>query len=162
MAKRITAMLLVILLLAGIMPRVSATEEGSDGDEVIALSSDGENVKLTADRTRQIQWIGHSKDRLTFSYLDATGTRREGWMTAITCYKVGGVYAYCIEPCVESGSTYTEDEMAVAWMTRLTANQRNAIALALAYGYPNTEHPAASSPGAAGDSTLEYPLRTDL
>ena len=163
MAKRITALLLVILLMAGILPSsVLAVEGYGDEDGVIALASSGGLLKITADRTRQIRWIGHSDAKLTFSYVDATGTSRGGWITAITCYKIDNVYAYCIEPCVESGSEYTEDETAAAWMTQLTANQRSAIALAMAYGYPNTEHPAASNPGAAGDSTLEYPLRTDL
>lgn len=162
MAKRITAMLLVILLIAGIMPAAYAAEGETDGEETIVLASSGETMKITADRTRQIQWIGHSDSKLSLSYVDATGTSRGGWITAITCYKVDNVYAYCIEPCVESASEYTEDESTAAWMTQLTANQRSAIALALAYGYPNMEHPAASSAGAAGDTTLEYPLRTDL
>ena len=162
MAKRITAMLLVILLIAGIMPAAYAAEEGADGEEAIVLASTRGTVTVTVDRIRQIQWIGHSDAKLNLSYKDAKGVSRGGYMTAINVTKVDGVIAYCIEPCVEFGTKYTEDESIAAWMTQLTANQRSAIALAMAYGYPNTDHPAASSPGVAGDSSLEYPLRTDL
>ena len=162
MAKRITSLLLVILLLAGIMPCVYATEEATDGEEAIVLASTRGTVTVTVDRNRQIQWIGHSDAKLNLSYKDAQGVTRGGYMTAVNVTKVDGVIAYCIEPCVEFGTKYTEDESIAAWMTQLTANQRSAIALAMAYGYPNTDHPAASSPGVAGDSSLEYPLRTDL
>lgn len=162
MARRITTMLLVILLLAGIMPSAFAAEGTADGEEAIVLASAGSTVTITVDRNRQVQWIGHSDANLNLSYQDATGTTRGGYMTAVNVTKVDGVIAYCIEPCVEFGSTYTEDEAAAAWMSQLTANQRSAIALAMAYGYPNTEHPAASDAGVSGDTSLEYPLRTDL
>ena len=163
MARRITSMLLVILLLAGIIPSAFAAEGTVENeDEIVVLASSGKTVTITVDRNRQIQWIGHSDAKLNLSYQDATGTTRGGYMTAVNVTKVDGVIAYCIEPCVEFGSTYTEDEATAAWMTQLTANQRSAIALAIAYGYPNTDHPAASDPGVAGDTSLEYPLRTDL
>lgn len=131
-------------------------------EEAVLLLATGKTVKITTDRTRQIQWIGHSDARLTISYKDAQGTSHSGWMTAINKYTVDGVYAYCIEPAVELGDSYTEDEAAKAWATQLTKNQRTAIAAALAYGYPAQEFPAANPPGVAGDSSLEYPLRTDL
>ena len=131
-------------------------------EEAVLLLATGKTVKITTDRTRQIQWIGHTDARLTISYKDAQGTSHSGWMTAINKYTVDGVYAYCIEPAVELGDSYTEDEAAKAWANQLTKNQRTAIAAALAYGYPAQEFPAANPPGVAGDSSLAYPLRTDL
>ncbi len=51
---------------------------------------------------------------------------------------LNGKTAYCIDPPVAAGSSYDPNGSAEAW-TALSAGQRYAIALVLAYGYPNNE-----------------------
>lgn len=184
--QRFTAVFLVLLLMLSIIPASAFAAEPTDptadtneedtseptvestepeitvSDDGIMPLATGDSVTITSDHTRQIQWIGHSDARLTISYTDAQGTTHSGWMTAINKYLADGVYAYCIEPAVELGTSYTEDQATAAWATQLTADQRSAIALALAYGYPAQEFPAADPAGVAADRSLEYPLRTDL
>ena len=195
MAKRITSMLLVVLLLAGMIPSALAAElpggesaaetgqeESSPEEEThpeiskedaptendsAALSSDDTislytAVSVSTDSTRQIRWISHNDGQYDTSYYDAQGVHHTGYITAISIHRIDDKIAYCIQPTVEFGTSYTENAADSAWMSQLTASQRTAIAMAIAYGYPNMDYPAADPPGAAGDSSLEYPLRTDL
>lgn len=217
MAKRITCLLLVILLLAGIIPSVLAAElsgdealpgaepvetagdtspaessaetgytesltveetapessdaetlaENDDSEAVAVLAADDgislySSVAVSTDKSRQIRWIGHNNGHYDTSYYDAQGVHHTGYISAISIHRIDNKIAYCIQPTVTFGTSYTEDETDAAWMSQLTANQRMAIALAIAYGYPNMDYPAADPPGAAGDKTLESPLRTDL
>lgn len=187
MEKRITSLILAVLLLAGLVPAVLAVEEPSEPppdtlpegtvpeptppeesvlDNTSSLEQDGittlASVPVSTDRTRQIQWVGHGNGRYNLTYKDAQGVSRGGYISSISIHRVDNKMAYCIQPAIEFGSTYTENAADAAWKTQLTSDQRTAIAAAIAYGYPNQDYPAASPPGAAGDSTLEYPLRTDL
>lgn len=186
MKKRITSLILAVLLLAGLVPAVLAVEEPSEPpsdtepegtvpepalpeESAPPIESASENgitalasVPVSTDRTRQIQWVGHGNGRYNLTYRDAQGISRGGYISSISIHRVDNKMAYCVQPAVEFGASYTENAADAAWKTQLTSDQRSAIAAAIAYGYPNQDYPAASPPGAAGDSTLEYPLRTDL
>ncbi len=83
---------------------------------------------------------GGGSRRLTFSYTDALGEYHHSSYIWLQSYYLNGGSAFCIEPDIHvaDGMTYTQDEANKAWTQRLTEDQRQAIALALAYGYPNT------------------------
>ncbi len=83
---------------------------------------------------------GGGSRSLTFSYTDALGEYHHSSYIWLQPYYLNGNSAFCIEPDIHvaDGMTYTQDEANKAWTQRLTENQRQAIALALAYGYPNT------------------------
>lgn len=94
MKKRITSLILAVLLLAGLVPAVLAVEEPSEPppdtepegtvlepalpeESAPPIESASENgitalasVPVSTDRTRQIQWVGHGNGRYNLTYRD--------------------------------------------------------------------------------------------
>ena len=75
-----------------------------------------------------------------YNYLD--GTNKTAYIQAIDLKTIGSAAVYCIEPEESStGQSYTQDESKIAW-NKIPPNTREAITLALAYGYPNQSYSA--------------------
>lgn len=76
----------------------------------------------------------------TYSFTDATGNSVRLNISGIQIHRINNRdLAYCIEPQSASkpGASYTKDDQTYAWEKKLTRDQRTAILLAMAYGYPN-------------------------
>lgn len=75
-----------------------------------------------------------------YSHLD--GAWKTTSMEAIEEKRINGAVAYCIQPEMTSdGKNYTEDEQNKAWY-KVPPEMRQAIVLAIAYGYPQVEYSA--------------------
>ncbi len=81
-----------------------------------------------------------------FDYYDAQGGHHTSSYIWLAPYYLDGKPAFCIEPTVHvaAGMAYNADEAHAAWQKQLTAAQRYAVALAIAYGYPNTNYSTSS------------------
>ena len=82
-------------------------------------------------------------------YTDAQGTHHSAGYTWLAPYYLVGKPAFCIQPTVHvvSGTSYSQAEVDAAWENQLTEDQRQAIALAITYGYPNCSYDTASRDG---------------
>ena len=83
---------------------------------------------------------------MSFSYYSyLAGATKTASTQAIDYKTINGVVAYCIEPEMPSyGTNYTQAEQYSAWM-KLPRNMREAIGVAMAYGYPNFTLPNSTS-----------------
>lgn len=112
---------------------------GMDG---ISLFSSGPTLSQG-----EMLWTQNGMVRL--DYTDAQGTHHSAGYTWLAPYYLGGKPAFCIQPTVHvvSGTSYSQAEVDAAWENQLTEEQRQAIALAIAYGYPNCSYATASRDG---------------
>lgn len=83
---------------------------------------------------------------LTISYYNyLEGASKTAYIQAIDLKTIGSATVYCIEPEESStGQSYTQDQQMDAW-NMIPADKREAIGLALAYGYPNQSYSASSN-----------------
>ena len=112
---------------------------GMDG---ISLFSSGPTLSQG-----EMLWTQNGMVRL--DYTDAQGTHHSAGYTWLAPYYLGGKPAFCIQPTIHvvSGMSYSQAEVDAAWKNQLTEDQRQAIALAIAYGYPNCSYDTASQDG---------------
>ena len=112
---------------------------GMDG---ISLFSSGPTLSQG-----EMLWTQNGMVRL--DYTDAQGTHHSAGYTWLAPYYLGGKPAFCIQPTVHvvSGTSYSQAQVDEAWENQLTEEQRQAIALAIAYGYPNCSYDTASQDG---------------
>ncbi len=75
-----------------------------------------------------------------YNYLE--GANKTAYIQAIDLKTIGSAAVYCIEPEESStGQSYTQSEQEDAW-NKIPRTTREAITLALAYGYPNQSYSA--------------------
>lgn len=116
--------------------------EVASGMDGISLFSSGPTLSQG-----EMLWTQNGMVRL--DYTDAQGTHHSAGYTWLAPYYLGGKPAFCIQPTIHvvSGMSYSQAEVDAAWENQLTEDQRQAIALAIAYGYPNCSYAAASRDG---------------
>ena len=114
----------------------------SAGMDGISLFSSGPTLSQG-----EMLWTQNGMVRL--DYTDAQGTHHSAGYTWLAPYYLGGKPAFCIQPTVHvvSGMAYSQAQVDAAWENQLTEDQRQAIALAIAYGYPNCSYDTASRDG---------------
>lgn len=142
---------------------VEAYTVNIDGEDVtltIGFSDYGISVLGFEDDTTTDYWYGKSDSygKITISsgyeistrswgYYDINGTYHSGVLNYLRVHYVDGNVTYCLEPMDGvSESAYTNSSE-YAWKTCLNAEQRKAICVVLAYGYPNyhTKSPKADA-----------------
>ena len=75
-----------------------------------------------------------------YNYLD--GVWKTAYIQAIDAKTIGSATVYCLEPEEHNdGTNYTQAQQNAAWR-KLPSATREAIALVLAYGYPNQSYSA--------------------
>ena len=116
--------------------------EVAPGMDGISLFSSGPTLSQG-----EMLWTQNGMVRL--DYTDAQGTHHSAGYTWLAPYYLGGKPAFCIQPTVHvvSGMSYSQAQVDEAWENQLTEEQRQAIALAIAYGYPNCSYDTASRDG---------------
>lgn len=180
MIQRLTAVILAMLVLFSVFPasamaaEVPASEPAPEEDYLTGVHTftgyspiDPKlGISLFAD-TGTLDWYGMYQiltrnDRINyFTYTAADGTELTANLRTITRMYMDGVVAYCIRPgwTANDGASYTEDQQIVEWQTFLNENQRNAIALVVALGWPMQEFEDGADNGiyaSYGDSKSQW------
>ena len=133
------------------LPPTEPEEETEFAEEepTVLTASDEENAVMLLADTEATMTKGYGLP-VSPGY-PVTFNGRSLTIYGINPHYLGGNVVFCLDPSSpsEEGAGYSQDTTNTLWMTALTAAQRNAIALAIAYGYPNLDYPIA----AGGDKT---------
>lgn len=160
--KRTFCLLLVLILALGMIPSVYAAEADSaplepeiidDSEpEIMYMTNDGISLASVSGcqattwatvwvNTDEYSSVAGTTNR--FIYYDFAGKARNRNNVGLKAIKVNGTWqaAYCLEPGIAEGSTYTEDDMTMdefvgssAAPSTLTAQQLKAMCVAVMYG----------------------------
>lgn len=125
-------------------PKAEATEapddaEAADGaapDGLLEVLAGGQSIRQSGNpiNTNGTLTIGY------YNYLD--GAWKTAYLQAIDAKTIGSATVYCLEPEEHNdGTNYTRAQQNAAWR-KLPSATREAIALVLAYGYPNQSYSA--------------------
>ena len=130
-------------------PEEEEAEPPAEEEPTVLSASDAENAVMLLADTEATMTKGYGLP-VSPGY-PVTFNGRSLTIHGINPHYLGGNVVFCLDPSSpsEEGAGYSQDTTNTLWMTALTAAQRNAIALAIAYGYPNLDYPIA--PG--GDKT---------
>lgn len=130
----------------------------TEPEEETASAEEAPTVLSASDKENAVMLLADAEATMTKGYglpvspgYPVTFNGRSLTIHGINPHYLGGNVVFCLDPSSpsEEGAGYSQDTTNTLWMTALTAAQRNAIALAIAYGYPNLDYPIASG----GDKT---------
>ena len=141
------------------LPPTEPEEEAEPPEQEVPASAEEEPTILrVSDEENAVMLLADAEATMTKGYglpvspgYPVTFNGRSLTIHGINPHYLGGNVVFCLDPSSpsEEGAGYSQDTTNTLWMTALTAAQRNAIALAIAYGYPNLDYPIASG----GDKT---------
>ncbi len=130
----------------------------TEPEEETELAEEEPTILSVSDEENAVMLLADAEATMTKGYglpvspgYPVTFNGRSLTIHGINPHYLGGNVVFCLDPSSpsEEGAGYSQDTTNTLWMTALTAAQRNAIALAIAYGYPNLDYPIASG----GDKT---------
>lgn len=119
------------------------------GNFLESAGMDGISLLSSGPTLSQGEMLWTQNGMVQLDYTDTQGTHHCAGYTWLAPYYLGGKPAFCIQPTVHvvSGMSYSQAQVDEAWENQLTEDQRQAIALAIAYGYPNCSYATASQDG---------------
>lgn len=117
-------------------PDEAATADDAAPDGLLEVLAGGQSIRQSGNPI-------NTNGRLTigyYNYLD--GAWKTAYLQAIDAKTIGSATVYCLEPEEHNdGTNYTQAQQNAAWR-KLPSATREAIALVLAYGYPNQSYSA--------------------